>query len=127
MAKREKSKAAVRQEIRKSIVQASLKGLTMSARKVRVVADLVRGVAVEQALTTLMFQPKAAARPLKKLLDSAIANAEKKGMDVDSLYVSEILVHGGPIRKRFMPRAQGRATPIRKRTAHVDVKLSAAK
>lgn len=124
MATREKEKALNRKELRENVISASLRGLTMSARKVRVVADLVRGVPVDDALTTLALQPKAAAPVLKKLLDSAIANAEQKGVNVDSLYVAEIMVHGGPIRKRFMPRAQGRATPIRKRTAHVDVKLA---
>jgi large subunit ribosomal protein L22 len=95
----------------------------MSARKVRVVADLVRGKDVASAIVTLAHQPRAAAEPLKRLLDSAVANAADRGMNVDKLVVSEILVHKGAIGRRFMPRAQGRATPIRKQTAHIDVSV----
>jgi large subunit ribosomal protein L22 len=96
----------------------------MAPRKVRLVADLVRGRPVEEALQTLRFAPKAASRPLKKLVESAVANAENNhGLDIDTLWVSEILVNEGPTLKRFRPRAQGRAFPIHKRTSHVSVVL----
>jgi large subunit ribosomal protein L22 len=74
-------------------------------------------------MVMLAHQQRAAARPLKKLLDSAVANAADRGMNVDKLVVAEILVHKGAIMRRFMPRAQGRATPIRKQTAHIDVSV----
>lgn len=124
MATNDKKKAQHRKEMKKSgPARASLKGLTMSARKVRVVADLLRGADVGDAMLMLAHQDKAAARPLKKLLDSAVANASERGMNVDSLVISEVLVHKGAIGRRFMPRAQGRATPIRKQTAHIDLSV----
>lgn len=127
MSKRERLKAEVRKESRKTgDVRASLQDLPMSARKVRVVADLVRGKNIEDALTQLAFQRRAAAKPLQKLLDSAVANASERGLDVDRLVINEIEVHKGPIRRRFMPRAHGRATRIRKQSAHIDVKLAPA-
>lgn len=125
MATREKLKASKREELKKERnARATLRNLQMSARKVRVVADVIRGMPVEQALVTLQFQQRAAAKPLRRLLDSAIANADQKGLNVDKLVVEELLVHGAAIRPRFMPRAHGRATKVRKRSSHVDVKLS---
>ena len=124
MATKERKKAEQRALARKSgPAVASLKGLKMSSRKVRVIADLVRGSSVGDALIQLAFQRRAAAAPLAKLLKSAVSNANEQGLNVDSLVVDEILVHGGETGRRFMPRAQGRATRIRKRTAHVDVRL----
>lgn len=124
MATNDKVKAERRKEERRTgPARASLRGLAMSARKVRVVADLVRGSNVEAAMLLLAHQDRAAARPLRKLLDSAVANAADRGMNVDKLVVSEILVHKGAIGRRFMPRAQGRATPIRKQSAHIDVSV----
>lgn len=124
MATNDRKKAAERKAKRANgPVKASLRGLRMSARKVRVVADLVRGASVGDALTQLAFQRKAAARPLRKLLDSAVANAAERGMDVDKLILSEVQVHKGEISRRFLPRAQGRATPIRKQSAHIEVSL----
>lgn len=124
MATNDKVKAARRSEERKTgPARASLRGLAMSARKVRVVADLLRGSDVEAAMLLLAHQNRAAARPLRKLLDSAVANAAERGMNVDRLVVSEILVHKGAISKRFMPRAQGRATPIRKQSSHVEMSV----
>jgi large subunit ribosomal protein L22 len=85
---------------------------------------MIRGKPVEQALHTLAFTPKAAARLVKKVLDSAVANAENKGdIDVDTLYIKQVEVQEGPTGKRFQPRAMGRATPIRKRTSHITVVL----
>src|SRR5690606_19014999 len=102
------------------------RGLRMSARKVQVIADLIRNKSVEEALTTLAFQRRAAAPPLKKVLDSAIANADQRGMDLDRLVVSDVQVDKGPNLRRFMPRAQGRATRIRKQTSHIRVALTEA-
>jgi large subunit ribosomal protein L22 len=104
---------------------ARLKLLRMSPRKVRFVADLVRGKSAAQALSTLRFTHRAASQPLKKLIESAIANAENNhGLDIDSLWLKEIRVDEGPTLKRFRPRAQGRAFRIRKRTSHVSVVLA---
>ena len=88
------------------------------------VADLVRGKRSEEALNILNFTKKAAAKILIKLLKSAIANAtQKKTVDIDRLYVKQIMVDQGPTMKRFQPRALGRATTIRKRTSHINIVL----
>jgi large subunit ribosomal protein L22 len=92
--------------------------------KVRIVADLIKRKNVNDALGILEFTPKKGAFILKKLLDSAIGNArQKKYVDVDTLYVKNVVVDEGPAMKRFMPRAMGRATPIRKRMSHVTLVL----
>ena len=110
-------------------VQASLKNHRISARKARLVADLVRGVGVEDALNRLTLSNKRFARSLAKLLRSAVANAENKneehqaGIDVDKLVVKKITVDEGPSMWRIRPRAQGRATWIQKRTSHISVEL----
>jgi large subunit ribosomal protein L22 len=126
MARSEKNKAEARKAKRAEAqaARATIKGLRMSARKVRVLADAIRGQSVGDALTSLNFQRRAASGPLLKLLDSAVANAEQKGLDLDTLVVSEIQVHKGSIMRRFMPRAHGRATRIRKQTSHVEVTLT---
>lgn len=104
---------------------ATLSFLRVAPRKVRLVADHVRGMPVGDALSMLKYTPQAAAKPLAKLLRSAVANAEQKGghVDVDALYVKTLLVDGGPKLRRFMPRAMGRAFRIEKRTSHVYVEL----
>jgi len=104
---------------------ASLSFLRVAPRKVRLVADHVRGRKVGEALALLKYTPQAAAKPLAKLLRSAVANAEQKGghVDVDALYVKKLTVDGGPKMRRFMPRAMGRAFRIEKRTSHVYVEL----
>ena len=104
---------------------ASLSYLRIAPRKVRLVADHVRGMAVGEALAMLKYTPQAAAKPLAKLLRSAVANAEDKGghVDVDALVVTTLTVDGGPKLRRFMPRAMGRAYRIEKRTSHVYVEL----
>jgi large subunit ribosomal protein L22 len=105
---------------------AHLNTLRLAPRKVRAVADIVRGQPVEQALATLRFTPKAAALPVAKLLRSAIANAEQKSqgnIDVDRLFVKTITVDQGPTLRRFMARAMGRATRINKKTSHVTIEL----
>lgn len=97
----------------------------ISAQKARLVADQVRGKPVEQALRTLTFSPKAAARLVRKVLESAIANAENnEGADIDELKVARILVDEGPTMKRFQARAKGRGNQILKRTSHITVTVA---
>jgi large subunit ribosomal protein L22 len=105
---------------------ATLKYLKASPQKVRLVADLVRGKKVEEALAILRFTRKASAKDLEKLLRSAIANAENKedGADVDELVVSKIYVNEGPREKRIQPAPMGRAYRVQKRKAHVTVHVS---
>ena len=106
-------------------VAAKLKGAQISAQKVRLVADQVRGLRVEEALGLLEFSSKKAAHIVKKVLDSAIANAENnEGADVDELEVSSIFVDEGMAMKRLRPRAKGRADRILKRSCHVNVKVA---
>lgn len=101
--------------------------IRVSPQKARLVVDLVRGKTAQDALHILTFTRKAAARTVKKLLESAIANATHKGnIDVDTLYVKGIWVDPGPTWKRFQPRAMGRATRIRKRTSHITIVLDEA-
>ncbi len=105
---------------------ATLKYLKMSPQKVRLVADLVRGKKVEEAMNILRFTSKASAKDLLKLVRSAVANAENKeaGADVDELVVSKIYVNEGPREKRVQPAPMGRAYRIQKRQAHVTVHVS---
>ncbi len=106
-------------------VAAKLKGAQISAQKVRLVADQVRGKGVEDALDLLAFSNKKAARIIRKILDSAIANAENnEGADVDELKVSSIYVDEGMTMKRLRPRAKGRADRILKRSCHITVKVA---
>ena len=106
-------------------VAARLKGAQISAQKVRLVADQVRGLPVEEALSLLEFSPKKAAHIVKKVLDSAIANAENnEGADVDELKVSTIYVDEGMTLKRLRPRAKGRADRILKRSCHITIKVA---
>jgi len=106
-------------------VKAKLKYYRSSPMKMREVADLVRGKSAEEAQNILEFTRRKAAVAIKKLLDSAIANAENNhGLDVDNLFVKTILVDEGSRWKRFMPRAQGRASMIVKRTSHVTIELA---
>ena len=105
--------------------QSVLKFVRLSPQKARLVADLVRGKKVDEALNILKFSNKKAARVLKKVLDSAIANAENNnGADVDELKVKEIFIDEGPTMKRTMPRAKGSADRIKKRTSHVTIRVS---
>jgi large subunit ribosomal protein L22 len=106
-------------------VTARLRFLQGSAQKVRLVADLIRGRAVQDAVNLLRSTNKRAAAPIEKLLKSAIANAENRDshVDVDKLYVKEIFVDGGPMLKRIQPAPMGRAFRILKRQSHVTIKL----
>jgi large subunit ribosomal protein L22 len=102
--------------------RAVAKYIRVSPQKARLVADVIRGMKADTAVTTLRFMPKKAARILRKVLESAVANADQRdSVDVDTLYVKEITIDGGPMLKRFSPRAQGRATRILKRTSHITV------
>ncbi|ALC17579.1 50S ribosomal protein L22 [Desulfuromonas soudanensis] len=104
--------------------RAKLSYIRLSPQKTRLVVDLVRGKKVQDALNVLKFSPQKAADIVAKLVSSAVANAEQKGVsDVDRLYVKTITVDQGPALKRFIPRAQGRATKIRKPTSHILVVL----
>lgn len=104
---------------------ARLKMARISPQKARLVADQVRGLEVEKALEVLTFSPKKAARIVKKVLESAIANAEhNEGADIDELKVSTIYVDQGPVFKRIQARAKGRANRIVKRTSHITVCVS---
>ena len=106
-------------------VAARLKGARISAQKARLVADQVRGKPVEEALSVLEFSNKKAAQLVRKVLNSAIANAENnEGADVDELKVSSIFVDEGMTMKRIQPRAKGRADRIFKRTCHITVKVA---
>ena len=98
--------------------------IRISPQKARLVADTVKGQTVESALNVLRFMPKKGARILRKVMESALANAsQNEAIDVDTLYVKNIYVDGGPSQKRIRPRAMGRATRIIKRTSHITVVL----
>jgi large subunit ribosomal protein L22 len=104
---------------------AILKYVRVSAQKGRLVADQIRGLPVARALELLQFSPKKAAGHLRKVLESAIANAEhNEGADVDELKVATIQVDGGPTLRRFHARAKGRGARILKRTSHITVTVS---
>lgn len=106
-------------------VAAKLRFARISAQKMRLVADQIRGLPVERALQTLTFSPKKAARIMKKVLESAIANAEhNEGADIDELKVAKVYVDEGPDYKRIQARAKGRATRILKRTSHITVRVA---
>jgi len=102
-----------------------------SPYKMRLVIDQIRGKNVNDALGLLKFSKKQAAKQIEKVLNSAVANAEysarrdNESLDVDTLYVKKAIVNEGPKIKRFMPAAQGRATPIQKRTSHVEIVIGA--
>lgn len=105
-------------------VKAKAKYIRMSPRKVRLVADVIRGLGFDKAMEQLMHNKKLAAKPIIKLLKSALANAENNfELKKDNLFVKIITVDEGPTLKRWMPRARGRATPIRKRTSHIEIIL----
>ncbi len=106
-------------------VAAKLRFSRVSPQKARLVADQVRGLPVGRALQILEFSPKKAAAIIKKVLDSAIANAEhNEGADIDELKVARIVVDEGPVYKRIRPRAKGRANRILKRTSHITVTVA---
>ena len=97
----------------------------ISSRKVRLMADLIRGRGVQDALNVLKFSPQRSAGMLSKVLTSAVANANENEADVEALYVQEVRVDEGPTIKRFRPKDRGRAHPIMKRTSHIVVVVEA--
>lgn len=104
--------------------KATLRYARISARKVKIVADLIRGKNVDEALAIIKFTPKASSEIIEKLLKSAIANAENNhGMKAQDLYVAEIYANQGPTLKRIRPAAKGSAVRIRKRTSHITICL----
>lgn len=105
--------------------EASIKHARISAQKARLVADQIRGLQVEQAVNLLVFSPKKGAKIIKKVLESAIANAEhNEGADADELKVMRVQVNEGPVMKRIRARAKGRAGRVFKRTSHISVTLA---
>jgi len=109
-------------------VVAKLKYLRIAPRKVRLVADLIRGKSVEESQNILTFTKKRAALPLLKLLKSAVANAENNfQLDKKNLYIPKILVDEGPKLKRMMPRSRGQANEIQKKTSHITIVLDEIK
>ena len=106
------------------VALASHKDAAISAQKVRLVVNMVRGMQVEKAIDVLTFTQKKAADLVKKVLMSAIANAENnKGADIDELFISKIYVDGGPSSRRFRARARGRSASIIKRSCHIVVEV----
>lgn len=108
------------------LVCARARGIRMSPRKARLVADQIRGKSVEEAERLLSLSAKRAAKPLAKVLRSAVANAEQAdaGVDPEALRVAKITVDGGPMLKRWRPRAYGRATQILHRTCHITIEVA---
>ncbi|MCD5382237.1 MAG: 50S ribosomal protein L22 [Candidatus Pacebacteria bacterium] len=104
-------------------MKATLKNYRQSPRKVRLIADLVRGKDVSKALATLKFVNKRASEPFTKLINSAVANATQQGAAVESLFIENVAVDKGVVLKRFMPRARGSASRINKRSSHITVVL----
>jgi large subunit ribosomal protein L22 len=104
------------------MAHALLRGFRESPRRVRMVAEMIRGKRVQDALAVLRFQPRKAAKMLTKVLNSAVANAsENEQADADKLIVTRVDVNGGPMQKRWLPRSMGRANRIHRRTSHVTV------
>jgi large subunit ribosomal protein L22 len=135
-AKKTPAKRAARRPVAKKTVtrsapateaHATMRGTRQSPYKMRLVIDQIRGKDVNEALALLTFSKKHAAKQISKTLKSAVANAEQAArstnaaLDVDALYVKHAVINEGPKLKRFMPAAQGRATPIQKRTSHVEI------
>jgi large subunit ribosomal protein L22 len=128
MATRQREKAEARRENRDTRPKAIAKHIRISSRKVKSVIDLIRGLPVDDAKAMLMATPNGATEPVSKLLDSAVANAENNmNLNRDSLFVAEAYANQGTTLKRFRPRAQGRATRIRKRTSHITIILDQVK
>lgn len=104
-------------------MKAVLKNYRQAPRKVRLLADLVRGKKVKDALAALQFIDKRAAEPFAKVVQSAEANAKNAGADTSKLIIKSVAVNKGTVIKRFMPRARGSASPIKKRSSHITVEL----
>jgi ribosomal protein L22 len=121
------AKAAPAKPVAAPVVRASARYVRIAPRKARLIADQVRGLHIEKARALLQFSPRGAAQDIHKLIDSAAANAENNHELIgDEMRVASITVDEGPTLRRFRPRAQGRATPINKRTSHIAVALTPA-
>jgi large subunit ribosomal protein L22 len=131
VSERSRIRAARHAAEKKGVSSAIQRTTRQSPYKMRLVIDQIRGKDVNEALGLLKFSKKHAAKQIEKVLNSAVANAEFKSretsesVDVDMLYIKHAIVNEGPALRRFMPAAQGRATPIRKRTSHVEIILDA--
>jgi len=120
-------KAAPKAPAAPPVVRASARYVRIAPRKARLIADQVRGLHIEKARALLAFSPRGAAKDIHKLIDSAAANAENNhDLIGDEMQITSITVDEGPTLKRYRPRAQGRATPIHKRTSHIAVALTPA-
>jgi large subunit ribosomal protein L22 len=119
-------RARVRKEAKKALPQATLRNYRSSASKMRLCIDLIRGKDVQEAVRVLHFSNKRVSEPLLKLLRSAMANADEFGFDVERLTVQQAFVNEGRTLNRWRPRAQGRATRIRKRSCHTTIVLGEA-
>lgn len=108
-------------------MKAFLKNYRQSPRKVRLIADLVRGKKASEALATLQFVDKRAAGPFAKVIESAVANAKEQGKDIDTLFIKTVSVDKAPTFRRMMPRARGSASRINKRNSHIRVELAEKK
>ena len=118
-------KKAAPEPVAAPVVRASARYVRIAPRKARLIADQVRGLHIEKARALLQFSPRSAAQDIQKLIDSAASNAENNhDLIGDEMKISSITVDEGPTLKRFRPRAQGRATPIHKRTSHIAVALT---
>ena len=127
MATRQREKALKRAELKDKRPMAKAKYVRISSSKVRLVIDLIRGKSVADAVAVLKNTPQAASPIVEKVLNSAVANAENnKGLLRDDLVVAEAFADQGPTLRRFRPRAQGRATRIRKRSSHITIILDSA-
>lgn len=127
MATRQREKALKRQEQADKRPTAKVRFIRISSSKVKLVLDLIRGKKVDEAIAILKNTQKAASPVVEKLLNSAIANAENnQGLLSDDLFIAEVFADQGPTLKRFRPRAQGRASRIRKRTSHITIILDSA-
>ena len=116
---------ATRTEIDAPVVHAKARYVRTSPRKVRVVADQIRGLEVERAIALLNFSPRGASVPVLKLLRSAAANAENNhDLDPEEMRITSISVDEGPTMRRYRPRARGRATRIEKRSSHINISLT---
>jgi large subunit ribosomal protein L22 len=124
-AKKAAPKKATAEPLAAPVVRASARYVRIAPRKARLIADQVRGMHIEKARALLQFSPRGAARDIQKLIESAAANAENNhDLIGDEMKISAITVDEGPTLKRYRPRAQGRATPIHKRTSHIAVALT---
>ena len=127
MATRQREKAEKRAENKDNRPMAKAKYVRISSTKVRLVIDLIRGKSITEAVAVLKNTPQAASPIVEKVLNSAVANAENnKGLLRDDLIVAEVFADQGPTLRRFRPRAQGRASRIRKRSSHITIILDSA-